>query len=472
MLFNTPQFGVFLFVVFFLYWMTRGNRAMRYSFLLACSYYFYMCWNVKYLGLILFSTLLDFILGRAIFEAPGVGRKKLYLTLSILGNLGVLGTFKYFNFFAENVNTLGSLIGLEPFAPHLSVLLPVGISFYTFQTMSYTIEIYKGKLEPCPNIIEFALFVSFFPQLVAGPIVRASEFIPQLDREPELSDNRISSGIYTIVKGLFKKMIIGDYIAILFVDKVFANPAAYGPLTILLAAHGFRLQIYGDFAGYSDIAIGSARLLGFDLPINFKAPYKATSFPDYWRRWHLTMAAWFRDFVYYPLGGSRKGNFRAYINLLLTMAAVGLWHGASWTFVSWGMFYGVILTITRFVNRRRKDTGPREQTLGQKAFGFLFVFNLLVIPNILFRAESMSDVGIMFQKMFSLSGWELDIPPTVLFVLVLGYGTHFLPELWKQKIEEYFCRAPALAQAVFVGALLGAFIILSFGGNPFYYFQF
>ncbi|MBI4831455.1 MAG: MBOAT family protein [Candidatus Lindowbacteria bacterium] len=472
MLFNSAQFGVFLIVVFLLYWRMRENRGMRHCFLLACSFYFYMCWNEKYLGLLVVSTLLDYFLGRAIYNEQRPGRRRLFLGASIAGNLGILGTFKYFNFFSENLNFIASSIGIEPFVPALDVLLPVGISFYTFQTMSYTIEIYQGKLEPCSSIIEFALFVSFFPQLVAGPIVRASQFLPQLAQTPELDACRMSSGLYNILKGLLKKVVIADYVGFHLVDKVFADPGAYGALSVLLAIYGFKLQIYGDFAGYSDIAIGSARMLGFELPINFKSPYKAKSIGEYWSRWHLTMGSWFRDFVYHPLGGSRKGEVRTYLNIMFTMFLVGLWHGASWTFICWGATYGLFLWIEISVRKLRGGSATAKKSWYRDLIAVVFTFHTTAIPTIFFRSENMTHVKIIFSKLFSSGGWTLSVPASVMAVMGIGYGIHFLPESWKRKSEEFFSSSPALAQAVALTVLLGLCVFLHLDENPFYYFQF
>jgi D-alanyl-lipoteichoic acid acyltransferase DltB (MBOAT superfamily) len=387
-------------------------------------------------------------------------------------NLALLGAFKYFNFFSENVNLLGSWVGLEPFSPALNVLLPVGISFYTFQTMSYTIEIYQRKIEPCSSVIEFALFVSFFPQLVAGPIVRASQFLPQLEKVPELDNHRIGSGLYQILVGLSKKILIADYLGAHFVDAVFADPGAHGALTLLLAVYAFKMQIYCDFSGYSDIAIGSARLLGFELPINFRSPFKARSVGEFWERWHISMSSWFRDFVFFPLGGSRNGKARTYLNIMVAMFLVGLWHGASWTFVMWGLTFGLCVSIERLILGPRSAHAPKDMNWLRDFGRVLLTFHIITISSVMFRAESMADVGVFYSQFFFRGGWELSVPASTLFVLALGYGTHFLPETWKTKSEEVFSLSPAFAQAFAMVLVVGSCVALHLKENPFYYFQF
>ena len=473
MLFNSAQFGVFLIFVCFVYWSIRENRPLRHSFLLACSLFFYMCWNEKYVLLLIFSTVLDFHLGKALYISQQAGRRKLLLGISVLCNLGLLGIFKYFNFFAGNVNALAVFFGLERVLPALDVLLPVGISFYTFQTMSYTIEIYQRKLEPCSSIVEFALFVSFFPQLVAGPIVRASQFLPQLTQTPPLDDTRIGSGLYMILKGLFKKVIVADYIALHLVDRVYADPGAYESPMILLAMYGFFLQLYCDFAGYSDIAIGGARLLGFDLPINFRSPFKATSIRDFWTRWHITMTSWFRDFVFFPLGGSRKGEWRTAFNIMCNMLVVGLWHGASWIFILWGIFMGCYLWAERLLERLRGPSAHKKKSWYHDPIAILITFHLILLTNTFFRTENLSNAGMIFSRLFSISGeWNISVPTSVLAVMVLGYATHFLPESWKLKGELLFTASPAPVQAFASMVLIAGCIVLHLEEHPFFYFQF
>jgi D-alanyl-lipoteichoic acid acyltransferase DltB (MBOAT superfamily) len=340
--------------------------------------------------------------------------------------------------------------------------------------MSYTIEIYQGKIKPCSSIIELALFTSFFPQLVAGPIVRASQFLPQLERVPEADAYRMSSGLYNILKGLFKKIVLADYVGFRLVDSVFADPGAYGALSVLLAVYGFKLQIYGDFAGYSDIAIGSARLLGFELPVNFRSPYKARSVQEYMERWHITMGAWFRDFVYFPLGGARKGSIRTYVNIMLTMSLIGLWHGASWTFVFWGVSYGAFISAERFLRKIRGAPVGAKRVWYRDVLAAILTFHATAISTVLFRSDTMWDARVIFTKLFSLEGWRLSTPVsgTAVAVMALGYALHFLPETWKRRSEELFSSSPVPAQAIALTLVLGLCVFLHLEDNPFYYFQF
>lgn len=471
MLFDTHVYGVFLAIVFYTFWLLHRHRTLGRIHLLAASYFFYACWNVAYLGLILFSTVLDHVLGRAIYAESRPGRRKLYLALSLIGNLGVLATFKYLLFLTANLNFLTGLFGLEPIVPLVDLLLPVGISFYTFQTLSYTIEIYQGKTTPRASFIDFALFVSFFPQLVAGPIVRASVFMPQLDTPRRLDRGDIGTGLFLIQKGLFKKIVIADFIGINLVDPVFLAPGAYSGLAVLLAIYGFRLQLYGDFSGYSDIAIGSARLFGFRLPENFRSPYKATSIPDYWRRWHITMSTWFRDFLFFPLGGSRGSQFRTCVNLVLTMALVGLWHGASWTFVAWGTYYGVLLAIWRLIKTPWAAVRERIHPALRIFLGWVLTLNLTSIGSLIFRAESMLHVRSLLSR-FMQFDMGRGVSASCLLVLLLGYGLHLCPEGGKAWCGQTYRRWPAVAQAATLAALFVLISVLGLKGNPFYYFQF
>ena len=339
MLFNSLDYFVFLALTLGGFWAARwlgrerdevgeerasGERDRRLTvrgagprlfFLFLASCAFYMAWNPAYIGLILFSTLLDFTAGLQIAGAMTQARKKAWLLVSLGGNLGLLGVFKYFNFFSAATGDVFSLFGVQLDTPVLDVLLPVGISFYTFQTLSYTIDVYRGRLEPCRSLVRFCFYVTFFPQLVAGPIVRAAEFLPQIDRPPWLTRERIGNALFLIAMGVTKKVVFADFVSVNLVDRVFDDPAAFSATEVVIALYGFTLQIYCDFSGYTDVARGSAKLFGLELPENFDRPYQATSVSDFWRRWHMTLSTWLRDYLYFPLGGSRKGPARTYVNL-------------------------------------------------------------------------------------------------------------------------------------------------------------
>jgi len=472
MLFQTTRFAVFFVCVLLLSAVFAKRRTYRHMLLLAASYIFYMAWNSLYLGLILFSTVVDFWVGSALYTAKTERTRKVLLTLSLVGNLGVLGVFKYYGFFVENIEELFAVIGFSVSAPTLRIILPVGISFYTFQSLSYTLDIYKGRIAPSKSLLEFSLFVAFFPQLVAGPIVRARDFLPQLSTTPRVSDELASSGIYLFLKGLIKKVVFADLIGALLVDPVFASPGDYGGAWMLLAILGFKLQIYCDFSGYSDMAIGCGRLLGYRLPVNFRSPYKAASIGEYWSRWHITLGSWFRDYVFFPLGGSRSSAPRVYINILLTFLLVGLWHGASWTFVIWGGYYGVLSCIERALSIRR-GSDSQGQTKWPRRLGKVGVTLLLTtIASAIFRVRDLGHLRDVFAAFTVPTDWSAEIE-TIAFLAFLGAAvTHFLPEDCKERAEAMFVNASAFTQATAVVAALVLIRITMSTASPFYYFQF
>jgi len=360
MLFNTPEFIIFFITVVAVISCVKFKR-FQHLFLVGASYFFFFISNNVFISLLIYSTLLDFYLGKAIYDSKSKRNKKIFLIASISGNLGLLGFFKYANFMIDEINKIAQSVGISNIGS-LELILPIGISFYTFQTISYTVDIYRGKLTPSKSFWEFALFVSFFPQLVAGPILRASHFLPQL-RE-KLSDSNFSKklrtinihhsavriGVTLIAMGLFKKIFLADNIAPL-VDEIFIIPyELLGSFLVVLGAIAFGVQIYCDFSGYTDIAIGAATILGFNIPANFNKPYFATSPVDFWRRWHISLSTWLRDYLYIPLGGNKKGNLRTYSNLITVMFLGGLWHGASWNFVVWGLMHGGFLAIQKLIS--------------------------------------------------------------------------------------------------------------------------
>lgn len=341
--FNTITFAVFFGVLVMLLAFIRADRSQKWLYFLA-SCVFYMWWNPAFILLILFSTVVDYYLGERIAGTEDRTRAKRYLIASVVINLGVLAFFKYAGFLSENLLLLARWLGYSPSWTELNVLLPVGISFYTFQTMSYSIDLYRGNIKPSRNLLDFAVFVSFFPQLVAGPIVRAADFLPQLDRPRKLDFSR--PHLLLILKGLFKKAVIADNLGT-FVATIYDSPEAYPSVIIWLATLCFAVQIYCDFSGYTDIAIGVAAMIGFTFPDNFNRPYFAATPSDFWRRWHISLSSWLRDYLYISLGGNRGGSWLTYRNLMLTMLLGGLWHGASWNFVLWGFLHGLILVVFR-----------------------------------------------------------------------------------------------------------------------------
>lgn len=392
MLFPTFDYLVFLVPILVAVWALSGRSTARVLLLLVASYFFYTAgpktdpaptpWY--FVGLLGVSTVLDFIVGLRIdHHRLGLQSPRLevaqrarrarggWLLLSLVGNLGLLGYFKYVDFFVDTFADLAHAAGASFVAPHIETILPIGISFYTFQSLSYSIDVWRGRLTPERSLLKFALFVSFFPQLVAGPIVRASELLPQLHRGPRFSALGMEEGLFKIFKGLVKKVVLGDYIAAQFTDAVFSNPGGYTSAEILLALYAFTVQIYADFSGYSDIAIGTARLLGFSIPENFDRPYQAKNLGEFWRRWHMTLSTWLRDYLFFPLGGSRGSKARTYFNLWLTMFLVGMWHyspGTSWNFVIYANLHGLAMLYNRW-NRTRARDGTGTGALGLVAVG-------------------------------------------------------------------------------------------------------
>jgi alginate O-acetyltransferase complex protein AlgI len=362
MLFNTIDFVIFFITILVILSIFKQRR-FQHIFLVVASYFFFYFTSNYLIVLLIFSTLLDFYIGKSIWKTKSIRTKKLLLISSLAGNLGLLGFFKYSDFAILQFNFLGNLIDLNHNIPFLDLALPIGISFYTFQTISYTVDIYRGKLKPSQSFKEFALFVSFFPQLVAGPIVRAKDFLPQLREKLENSESpgklkqiilngkNLRLGITIMSLGFFKKVFFADNIAPL-VNEIFADPLAMESYTIILGAIAFGIQIYCDFSGYSDIAIGAALILGFKLPINFNKPYFASSPSDFWHKWHISLSSWLRDYLYIPLGGNKKSKSRTYLNLVIVMFLGGLWHGASWNFVIWGLLHGSYLAICKILTQR------------------------------------------------------------------------------------------------------------------------
>ncbi len=400
MLFNSFHFFVFLIVVLIVAALLR-RYSMRSEilFLVIASAYFYGQWNWTYLLLIYVTIVVDFLLGIKCYKAS---EPQKYLNVSLMVNLGILGFFKYANFLIATSNDVSYTLGVNYQLQMLDILLPVGISFYTFQSLSYTIDIYRKQLKPRQSVLDYALFVSFFPQLVAGPIVRASEFFEQLDKKRNFSFVMAQSGVFLIVLGLVKKVVFADNLA-LFVDPVFNNPQGVSSLKTVLAVYGFAFQIYFDFSGYTDIAIGIAKLLGFTFPKNFNYPYLALSITDFWRRWHMTLSRWLRDYLYISLGGNRKGAIKTLRNLFLTMFLGGLWHGASWNFALWGVLHGSYLAIERLADRYMwLQWNLNNRFL--KFLKWLLVFHLVCFAWIFFRAQELSTVMLIINNIISFSG--------------------------------------------------------------------
>ena len=460
MFFNSLTFAAFLPVTVASFRLVPAR--FRVTVLLVASYIFYSWWDVRFLSLIVVSTLTDYLVGRSLHAAVKSGRRKALLATSIGVNLALLGFFKYWGFFADSAATLLDRIGVEPNLPFLSVVLPVGISFYTFQTMSYTIDVYRGRIEPERNLPRFALFVAFFPQLVAGPIERASSLLPQLRKLPR-SATRIQWGgsLALIARGLFRKVVIADGVAPI-ANQVFENPDRFGALTLAMGVVAFSIQIYGDFAGYTDIARGTAKLFGIDLMENFRAPYMAGSFSEFWRRWHISLSTWLRDYLYIPLGGSRGSRLDTYRNLMITMLLGGLWHGAGWGFVIWGGLHGLYLVVEKAVNARR----PVPLRLPS-----VIVFSIVTLTWIPFRASTLSLTGEVAQGLFRLDGQQLLFAPVTL--ATLGILMMVIDKADQSGHVDPVWAWPGFARGLSYGAaLIAAFLFASQSVVPFIYFQF
>ncbi|MEM1230330.1 MAG: MBOAT family O-acyltransferase [Pseudomonadota bacterium] len=478
MLFNTFLFFAFLAVVVAVYHQLRSVRLQN-SWLLLCSYVFYGAWDWRFLGLILLSTVIDYFISHGIHRAEAPTQRKRLVTLSIVTNLTLLGVFKYYGFFVTELNDLLSLIGLAPNIPLLNIVLPVGISFYTFQTLSYTIDIYRRQNEPCENFFDFALYVSFFPQLVAGPIERSTNLLPQIVGQRTSGAGDFREGLYYIASGLFKKVVIADNMAVL-VNHVFATPVSeLSAVEIIVGTYAFAFQIYGDFAGYSLIAKGVARWLGFDLMWNFNHPYFSLTPSEFWNRWHISLSSWLRDYLYIPLGGNRGGTVMTYRNLMATMVIGGLWHGAGWPFVLWGLYQGLLLVVFRVGEgvdalarqcRRFVDAGPVFRWLA--VFGF---FQFVCYGWMLFRAESFDQIVQMTSVLFSSRYEVTDFAIFALQQILLLTLPLLLFEAWIERRQDRLAllkvSAPKLA-AFYGYVVINLLLWVPPAKQVFIYFQF
>ncbi|OPY15550.1 MAG: Peptidoglycan O-acetyltransferase [Syntrophus sp. PtaB.Bin001] len=416
MIFTQIEFLLFFLLLLGCLSVIRENR-YRKIILLAASYYFYAYWNWRFLGLLFVSTFSDYQIGRYLSKLSTPRQRILLIAASLVINLSILFSFKYCNFFVSSLQHLLIPIGIH--VGTLSVILPLGISFYTFRTLSYTIDVYRRRIEPCTSLLDYALFVSFFPTMVAGPIVRASDLLPQFMNSVSLSFRTILLGFRSFVIGCFLKVFVADGIAT-FTDYVFGNVAVFNSLTIWLAAIGYSMQLYCDFAGYSMMAIGVAKAIGYEIPENFNFPYLSKNIAEFWRRWHITLSKWIRDYVYISLGGSRNGNIRTSINILLTMSLCGLWHGAAWTFVFWGLFHGLALVLYHIWTAVKNHTETKGDVQSSLFCGFFCrtaTLLTVVVGWVFFRADGFDRALVLFGKMFYPSagfGWY---HPFVLFVL-------------------------------------------------------
>lgn len=479
MLFNSIEFAIFLPIVFILYWfVTNKSLKIQNLLLLAASYVFYGWWDYRFLSLIVFSSMIDYSIGLQMFKTDAKNKRKLLLFASLFVNLGLLGFFKYYNFFIDSFVDAFTFFGHSINPNRLNVILPVGISFYTFQTLSYSIDIYRGKLEPTKDVIAFFSFVSFFPQLVAGPIERASNLLPQFYKKRVFDYKKASDGMRQILWGLFKKVVIADNCAV-FVNDIFSNSADHSGSTLFIGALLFAFQIYGDFSGYSDIAIGTARLFGFDLMKNFAFPYFSRDIAEFWRRWHISLSTWFRDYLYIPLGGSRGGNSMRIRNTFIIFIVSGFWHGANWTFIAWGFLNALYFLPVMLLSRNRSNLNDvaegRYLPNLRELFQILSTFLLTIIAWVFFRAESISHAFSYLGEMLSTSlvAAPSAAPPVQLWILLI----FFISIEWIQRSKEHGLEIKEKTSSPYLRWLLYIILVILidlFGGtqSQFIYFQF
>ncbi len=530
MLFNSAAYGAFLLAAYVVFWALRRRTLLRPLFLTVASYGFYfygtweaateqevplgpLGWSALCLAIIFVGSSLDFYIGKALGRTESPGRRKALLLASVVYYLGVLSVFKYFNFAVDSFATVASWAGVPVSPVHLRLVLPFGISFFTFETMSYTIDVYRREIPPADRYLDYLLFVCFFPHLVAGPIVRPRTMLPQLAAMPVATDERKAHGLYLIATGLLKKIVIGDVLSINLVNRVFDNPERYSSLEVLVAVYGYAIKIYADFSGYSDVAIGSAHLFGYELPKNFDAPYISQSVQEFWRRWHMSLSAWLRDYLYISLGGSRRGPWMTYRNLMLTMLLGGLWHGASWNFVIWGGLHGGGLALERAVDEKRvgkmllvalpacgllallipaRAWAAMGATVGvalacgvmlgalkhrsgapMTALRVVIMFHFACLCWIFFRAPTFDHAILVLGRLAKLSVGTANLAPKVLAALAVGLVAHALPKKVDEAIRDAFVKSPALVQGIAL-AVCAYIVHFAMGAKsePFVYGQF
>lgn len=488
MLFNSLEFLIFYPIITVLYFLLP--QRVRWVLLLAGSYYFYMAWRPEYIILIIISTSVAYFTGLKMGQEEQQANRKKYLYLSLFVNLGLLIVFKYFNFFNDSLRTLFEKSNISYNVPSFNLLLPMGISFYTFQTLSYSIDVYRGTIKPEKHYGIFALYVSFFPQLVAGPIERADRLLPQFYKVNKFDYDRITAGLKIMAWGFFKKVVVADRLGIA-VSTIYNNPAKHNSIQFIIATIFFAFQIFCDFSGYSDIAIGSAKVMGFDLMQNFKRPYFSKSIDEFWRRWHISLSSWFKDYLYIPLGGNRVNRGRYYFNLFITFLVSGLWHGANWTFVAWGALHGIYLIIGKALSPVRKRlielTRINKVPFIHKCIQVVFTFSLVTFAWIFFRANSIEDAFYIIRHLFSdirnitnvqylvNSISSMALTKFQLIICIVGLitveGVHLLQR--KRNIIDWLSEKPVMARWAVYSVLVTVTFWLAFSENKqFIYFQF
>jgi alginate O-acetyltransferase complex protein AlgI len=473
LLFNTFHFAYFFALLFPAYWALQRHYKAQNLLLLLAGYFFYACWEPRFLALLILSTVMDFACGLAVDRIEAPRRRKLFVMLSMALNLGMLGYFKYVNFFAESMQLALSKAGIDLPLQHIEVVLPIGISFYTFQSMSYVIDVYRKQIKPTRNLLEFATFVSFFPHLVAGPIMRPTTLLPQIQSPRRFNLDQFYQGVYLIFWGLTKKVVVADNLA-WYVNDLFGRWQSIDGGLALLAVYGFAFQIYCDFSGYTDAARGIAKCLGIELALNFNLPYFAANPQEFWNRWHISLSRWLQDYLYIPLGGSRGGLFNTYRNLMMTMIIGGLWHGARWTFVIWGTYQGVILVGHRLLKpwlAKISPTEPIDQACW-KAVRIVATFHLVCVGWLIFRSESVAQLTGMLWALadrpaIPASAFLLPMTIAIVPLLLVQYAQYRSNDL------EIVMRTPWYVRSLFYTTCFYAFVLAGeFGGSQFLYFQF
>lgn len=474
MLFPTIDFAIFFAVVYTVQWLLNPYPGPWKAFMVAASYFFYAWSDWRFIFLLAASTTIAQIGGRLVHRATGRSRRvALWTSLVLL--IGLLAWFKYYGFVAVNLDNAFHLIGLGRPIPLLTITLPIAISFFTFMAISYVVDIYRGVLKPA-RAIDTAVYLSFFPHLVAGPIVRGTELLPQIRRRRDELHIDYVEACWLILAGLAKKVVLSSYLATYVVDPVFADPKQHSALEVLFAIYGYGVQIYADFSGYTDIAIGIALLLGFQFPQNFRRPYTAISLQDFWRRWHITLSFWLRDYLYIPLGGNRGSEWKISTNILVTMALGGLWHGAAWTFVIWGLYHGVGQIIGRRRRLRRAEQGLPLDPVGhvRVALARFVTFQLVCLGWLFFRADTMGVVWEMLVRL--LDGWTTPSPlvtPLALLAIAAGIASQYLPDDWLERVKGVFAdRRPAVQGGILGLVLLAVTTLGPPGVAPFIYYRF
>ncbi|HZM01209.1 MAG TPA: MBOAT family O-acyltransferase [Planctomycetota bacterium] len=469
MSFHSWQYGLLLAVTLVVYWCLARHRTARLCVLVATSLFYYGSFTPWFLWMLLFTIVVDYLVARAMGRTEDDRRRKLLVTVSLVSNLGLLAYFKYTGWLSGLIDPLladgGASLGLAEYAWHLAV--PAGISFYTFDTLSYTIDVYRRKIPAVRSPLELGVFVSFFPHLIAGPIIRAADFLPQLDARPWLKRAEFHEGLWRFGLGLAKKTLLADQIGQLLVDPVYNNPGTYHPLLHAAAIYGFAFQIYCDFSGYSDMAIGSAKLFGLTFKENFESPYRSRSCSEFWRRWHISLSSWVRDYLFISLGGSRGSEWKVARNLMITMVILGLWHGASNLWLVYGTLQGGALVLERWLTRRREArTGVKLEQRG--LLGWFVTFHFIVVTTVFIRGTSFAQV----EALFTTAGSTLELPVGAWIALAAAAATHFWPDRWFAAVRERVMAAPTPVLGVALGLLAGALFIVGQGQTGFIYFQF